>query len=243
MLKKLLMKFGAITLTVALTILSILISILITASLTMILSGEVSVFSLIIATIVPAAITPFFAYITLRLTHQVHIAEERLRQLSITDELTNSYNRRFFIETAEKALAAVRRYGGSFSIILLDVDDFKQINDTHGHAAGDKVLVAASEICSAAIRSSDLFARYGGEEFAILVHSCSPANIEKFMERIRLRLSESRVLFNSNHIGFTVSMGAATYNDETPNIDALLMRADAALYTAKRQGKNRVILA
>jgi diguanylate cyclase (GGDEF)-like protein len=242
MLHKLLKQFGVLKVTVTLTIASILISILITTILTTLLSGGISTSSIIIATVVPTVIAPLFAYITLRLTHQLDLAEERLRQISITDELTQVYNRRYFIEMARKVLAGAKRYGDSFTIIIFDIDDFKHINDTYGHAAGDQVLRALSEICMTQIRDSDTFARYGGEEFAILVPRCGPTDILKFAERIRIKLSEARVRYEQVDIQFTVSMGAGIFDSATPDLDFILTRADAALYAAKKQGKNCTVL-
>ncbi len=242
MLHKLLKQFGVLNVTVTLTIVSIVISNLITAVLTILLSGGIAASSIIIATVVPTVIAPVFAYITLRLTHQLDLAKERLRQLSITDELTQAYNRRYFIEITTKVLAGTKRYHDSFAIIIFDIDDFKGVNDTYGHAAGDQVLRMLSEICMTHIRDSDIFARYGGEEFAILVPRCSPTDIIKFAERIRIKLSEARVRYNQADIQFTVSMGAGIFDSETPDLDTILTRADAALYAAKKQGKNCTVV-
>ncbi len=240
---KLLKRLGVIKATVMLTIASVLISIVITATLTTLLSGGIGLTSMIIAIFVPTIIAPLFAYTTLRLTFQLHIAEEKLRQLSITDELTQAHNRRYFMDMAARALAGAKRYGDSFSIIIFDIDDFKRINDTYGHNAGDKVLRTISEICMAHIRDTDIFARYGGEEFAFLVPRCSPTNVLQFAERIRIKLSDARVPIDQTEIQFTVSIGAGTFDSTTPDLDTLLIRADTALYSAKKQGKNRTLLA
>lgn len=242
MLHKILKQFGVLKVTVTLTIASILISILITAGLNALLSEGIGTSSIIIATVVPTVIAPLFAYITLRLIYQLDLAEERLRKLSITDELTQAYNRRYFVEIASKVLAGAKRYGDSFAIIIFDIDDFKRVNDTYGHAAGDEVLRVLSEICITTVRDSDIFARYGGEEFAILVPRCSPTDIVKFAERIRIKLSEARVRHNQIDIQFTVSMGAGIFDSATPDLDTILTRADEALYAAKKQGKNCTVL-
>ena len=242
MLRKLLKRFGVLRVTVVITIASTLISILITAALTMFLSGGIGTSSLVIATVVPTVISPLFAYVTLRLTHQLDLAEERLRQISITDELTQAYNRRYFVEIAAMVLAGAKRYGDSFAIIIFDIDNFKRINDTYGHTAGDSVLRVLSETCKTHIRDSDIFARYGGEEFVILVPRCSPTDIMKFAERIRIKLSETRVRYDQVDIQFTVSMGAGSFDGETPNLESILTLADAALYEAKKRGKNCTVL-
>jgi len=242
MLHKLLKKFGVLRVTILLTIGSILISVFITIILGTLLSGEVGPYNFFLAVAVPAVIAPFFGYITLRLINQLDLAETRLRQLSITDELTQAYNRRYIIEMANTMLGGAKRYGNSFAIISLDIDDFKRINDTYGHAAGDKVLRALSEICMKQIRDSDIFARYGGEEFLILVPRCCPIDVMKFAERLRIKLSEARIRHDQVDIQFTVSMGAGIFDSATPDLDTILKRADAALYAAKKQGKNCTVL-
>jgi diguanylate cyclase (GGDEF)-like protein len=242
MLHKILKQIGVLKVTALLTIGSILISVLITIILRTLLSGGVRSYNIFLAAVVPAVVAPFFAYITLRLIYQLDLAEERLRQLSFTDELTQAYNRRYFIEMTSKVLAGAKRYGDSFGIIIFDIDDFKRVNDTYGHAAGDKVLRELCEICKAHIRDSDIFARYGGEEFVFLVPRCCPTDIEKFAERIRIKLSEARVRHGQMDIQFTVSMGAGIFDGATPDLDTILTRADAALYAAKKQGKNCTVL-
>lgn len=242
MLHKLLKQFGVLKVTALLTIGSILISVLITIIMTTLLSEGISSSSIFFATVVPALVAPFFGYITLRLIDQLDLAEKRMRQLSITDELTHAYNRRYLIEMTNKILAGAKRYGDSFGVIIFDIDDFKCINDTYGHVAGDKVLQVLSQICITHIRDSDIFARYGGEEFVILAPRCGPNDIVKFAEKIRTKLSEARVQHGQMDIQFTVSMGTGIFDSATPDLDTILTRADAALYAAKKQGKNCIVL-
>ena len=242
MLHKLLKQFGVLKVTIAVTIASILTSILITAALAILVLGYFGIYNVIAAVVVPAVVTPIFAYITLRLTYRLDFAEEKLRQLSMTDELTQAYNRRYFFEIATKLLAGAKRYSDSVAIIIFDIDDFKRINDTYGHIAGDKVLRVLSEACRTQIRESDIFARYGGEEFVILVPHCTPSDIIKFAERIRLTLSDARVHYDQVDIQFTVSIGVGIFNSENPELETVLARADAALYEAKKRGKNCTVL-
>jgi diguanylate cyclase (GGDEF)-like protein len=242
MLHKLLKQFGVLKVTAMLTIGSVLISVLITIILRPLLAGGIGLSDILLAVSVPAVIAPFLGYITLMLIYKLDLAETRLRQLSITDELTLAFNRRYIIEMANKMLAAAKRYGDSFAIISFDVDDFKDINDTYGHAALDKVLRAVSEICMTSVRDSDTFARYGGEEFLILVPRCCPTDVMKFAERVRTKLSEARIRHGQVDIQFTVSMGAGIFDGTTPDLDTILKRADEALYAAKKQGKNCTVI-
>ena len=163
-----------------------------------------------------------------------------MRQLAITDELTQTYNRRHFIETAEREFARARRYHEAFSVVVLDLDDFKSVNDTHGHPAGDQVLRTVSDLCRRNIRQHDTFARYGGEEFVFLLPGLDYAGACEFAERIRRRLAGTPVAFGDRLIHVTASLGVAVYHEGLSDLDSLLTHADQAMYRAKNLGKNRL---
>ncbi|MDQ2101618.1 sensor domain-containing diguanylate cyclase [Azospirillum isscasi] len=170
-------------------------------------------------------------------------SEERLRQLSITDSLTGTSNRRHFVEAAEQELARVRRYGRPASLLMLDIDHFKSINDTHGHAVGDEALRAFTAACRGLLRENDLLGRTGGEEFAILLPETDVAGARMVAERIRRRTAELAVPAGAETVRFTVSIGVACCAAGTRGVDAMLSSADEALYRAKAAGRNRVICA
>jgi diguanylate cyclase (GGDEF)-like protein len=241
MLEQFLRRFGLFVSTLILTSASILVSVSITMIVIAFTDGEFTPASFRLAILVPMLVAPLFAYPTLRLAQQLYQAKDKLHHLSTIDELTQAYNRRCFIEMAGKTLNKAKRYGEKYALIILDVDDFKQINDTYGHVAGDRVLVAISETCQASIRSSDFFARYGGEEFVFLMQLDAPANVTVFAERIRTNLSACRVPHHDGEIKFTVSMGVGIIDKDTLDVESILMRADTSLYAAKRRGKNRTI--
>ncbi len=241
MLEKLLRRYGLVPVTALVTLASVLFSVLITALIHILAQDELGPSGLLLAVLVPAIVAPIFSAITLRLTIQLYLAKDKLQQLSTIDDLTQAHNRRYFIEMAARAIESAKRYGTPFALIILDVDDFKAINDVYGHIAGDKVLTAIAGTCMESIRSSDIFARYGGDEFVFLVQLNSPAeDVRKFSERIRAELSRSRVLYDQEDIQFTVSMGIGVINGDTPDIESLLAQVDALLFKAKREGKNRV---
>ncbi|MEW5831011.1 MAG: GGDEF domain-containing protein [Chloroflexota bacterium] len=195
-----------------------------------------------LATLVPAIVAPIFSSITLRLTIQLYLAKDKLQRLSTIDDLTQARNRRYFIEMAARAIESAKRYGTPFALIILDVDDFKAINDIYGHVAGDKVLAAIAGVCMMGIRSSDIFARYGGDEFVFLIQLNNPMeDVSKFSERIRAELSQARVFYDQEDIQFTVSMGIGMIGRDAPDVEGLLAQVDALLLRAKREGKNRVI--
>jgi diguanylate cyclase (GGDEF)-like protein len=174
------------------------------------------------------------------ITERKH-AERQLEHLARTDVLTGVTNRRYFFELAAQEYARARRYGSWLAILLLDVDHFKQINDTYGHQAGDQVLQHVAAVCRRELRSIDLFARYGGEEFIALLEESSLAGARGTAERLRQRIAEAPVAIAGQPIRVTISLGLV---HEVPGaglaLESLIQRADAALYRAKSGGRNRV---
>ena len=238
MLRGLLQRAGLIRTTSAVTGLSILASVGITYVVTQTVDGGWSPTAILIAILVPAIIAPVFSYALLRLLFQLDAAEERMRELSIRDDLTQAYNRRHFIEHAKVEWERALRYGEEFAIIIFDIDDFKRINDIYGHLAGDQVLREVSRVCEKEARATDMFARYGGDEFVYLIPNSGAIDIQEFMKRVQERLSENVMKIGEDEIQIAVSMGAGRFDDEVPDFEAILSRADQALYTAKRSGGN-----
>jgi diguanylate cyclase (GGDEF)-like protein/PAS domain S-box-containing protein len=168
--------------------------------------------------------------------------EHHLTDLAITDPLTSVYNRRHFTECAEREIKRSRRSGHPFSILMIDLDHFKQINDTYGHAAGDDILVSFTDIIQPVLRKHDILGRIGGEEFALWLPDTDEKGALRLAERIRKKVEAMKVPFNSEYIGVTVSIGILSMDtlDETLTLDDLLQTADRALYRAKRNGRNRI---
>ncbi len=167
---------------------------------------------------------------------------ERLAGLARKDPLTGLPNRRALEEELPRAFARAMRAGASLSVVVLDVDRFKEVNDTHGHAAGDAVLAAVAARAAAALRGSDVIARLGGEEFAVLLPGTDLARAAEAAERIRAAVAaEPIVLGGALALDVTVSLGCAALRPEEDDGRALLARADARLYEAKRAGRNRVV--
>ena len=169
-------------------------------------------------------------------------ANEILAQLSITDGLTKLHNHRYFQDHLTREIKRVSRTHDPLSLILLDIDDFKLLNDTHGHAAGDEVLVALAAIMNDLARESDLIARYGGEEFVILVPNTDLAGAVHLAEKIRMTVESTRLIVGDSMkpIDITISLGVALFNG---NRREFFVEADKALYAAKANGKNCVIIA
>lgn len=170
---------------------------------------------------------------------------ERLRVQSSTDFLTSLPNRRAFFEAAEAEIARARRHGFGLVLLLLDVDHFKRINDSRGHAAGDRALVALTEVLRHSVRQGDVAARIGGEEFVILLSHCEREDGVRFAERLRETVSSTDVDAGDGRgpLHMTVSIGLADTQRHGPNLDALMSRADHAMYRAKRAGRDRIEVA
>ncbi len=168
--------------------------------------------------------------------------DEELRRQATTDPLTKIFNRRYFFEVAQSEFERSQRYQRALSIIIFDLDHFKQVNDTYGHGAGDEVLCRLTEECQSSLREHDVFARYGGEEFIILLPETDLEQAAEIAKRIRKYRAETPLDIGLASISLTISFGVASLGDENLPLDELLLRADKALYQAKEAGRNRVIL-
>lgn len=166
--------------------------------------------------------------------------ELELARMARTDVLSGLNNRRSFMKLAETELSRAARYGGSMSVLMLDIDHFKRINDTHGHQVGDRVIQRLAALCQEKLRDLDVIGRMGGEEFAVTMPSTGHAEALVVAERLRQAVAAECVALQQGlPLRFTVSMGVTTQTNES-NLDTLLDQADKALYKAKNSGRNRV---
>jgi len=166
---------------------------------------------------------------------------EKLEALSYTDPLTRTYNRRFLMKDLEKEMLRARRNQTSLSLVLLDIDHFKTINDTYGHQNGDQVLVSIADVTMKKMRCHDIVARYGGEEFVIVLPETFLPDALLVAERLRESVQEIRFPSPMESLTVTLSLGVATLStDIVDGSDSLIRRADEALYRAKKNGRNRV---
>jgi len=164
-----------------------------------------------------------------------------LKQLSITDSLTGLYNHAEFYRLLTEELKRSRRYGSPVSLLMLDIDYFKRINDTHGHQAGDNVLLVLADMIVKAVRPVDKAARYGGEEFAVILPETDAAGALLTAERLRERVEEKLInIGRGRTVGITVSIGVAGFPGDAQTEDTLVGKADEAMYASKVAGRNRV---
>ncbi|QLC72894.1 sensor domain-containing diguanylate cyclase [Pseudomonas sp. LPB0260] len=169
--------------------------------------------------------------------------EGELQRLATTDVLTQSSNRRHFFDCALREFEHARQFGTPLAFLLLDIDDFKQINDSYGHQVGDQVLQRLAQCGATVLRRGDLFGRIGGEEFAALFPGCEPALAKQIAERLQREVKRLGFSHQGKTFGITVSQGLTSLAPTDLSLDALFARADAAMYVAKRQGKNQIVFA
>lgn len=178
-----------------------------------------------------------------RIDSKRRAGERMLAQAALNDSLTNLPNRRMFNEFAEAELARAKGQAGAFWLLILDIDHFKNINDTAGHDMGDEVLVALGQKLKDSVRELDLVCRMGGEEFSIILSGSSHQEAEIIAERIRQNIEQLEVKgWTDQHGPITTSIGCAT-NEQRSTIEDIVKMADSALYKAKQQGRNQVVFA
>ena len=163
------------------------------------------------------------------------------KRMSHHDSLTGIFNHQHFISEAERVLRLLQKKLGHACLVSIDLDHFKQVNDTHGHAMGDAVLKRAVAICQQHLRPTDLFGRLGGEEFGILLHECSREQGMDIANRIRITIGTTPMEEDGDGISISASVGLASTDSSGYELQRLCKEADAALYRAKRAGRNRVI--
>jgi diguanylate cyclase (GGDEF)-like protein len=247
MITRFLRRYGLWPVIAAVTLISIGLSIAISAFVQVVVLGIGMPASAWLVTVgCPLLIAPVMSFHSFKLLLQLDRAHEDLRVVSITDHLTGVANRRHFmaqlLEAAERGL----RDSTPFSVALVDIDNFKAINDQHGHLGGDEVLRQLARTCAAQVREGDTFARFGGEEFAVLLPHTGIEHAMHWLERLREHVAALRVELPTGSIGVTVSIGLAAPAPLAAHADGqintALFLADQALYRAKREGKNRVAL-
>lgn len=165
---------------------------------------------------------------------------QTIQSMAITDELTGLYNRRKFYDTAVQEFERSRRYQRPLSVIMLDIDHFKKVNDTYGHAIGDQVLQGLAHVIKGNLRQVDILARYGGEEFVILLPETTVEEALRTAERLRTSTADATLPTRVGNMSVTISLGVINQDESCRNLEELLDRSDQALYASKRTGRNKV---
>ncbi len=192
------------------------------------------------AYVVPVVVTPMISWPLVGLLLQVHQSEEKMRDLASHDSLTGLLSRHAFLENGNSYISLAKRDQNLFSVLIIDLDHFKSINDKYGHPAGDAVLKLFADVVNSVSRNSDIIGRLGGEEFALVLPSTSSDEAVEFSHRLHQAIAKAVLKYKSNMIKYTVSIGLTSYHfDSDDTLDSLLADADIALYQAKNGGRNR----
>jgi len=163
-----------------------------------------------------------------------------VEQMAVTDGLTGLYNRRYFQQALERELSRADRGGGSLALLLLDIDHFKVLNDTYGHAIGDAVLKKIATVLHETLRKGDVLARYGGEEFVVLLPQATYQGAQEFAQRVWKAVGTAKIHPAGRGHRVTASVGWALLPDDADTAEALVDAADRALYFAKESGRDKV---
>lgn len=191
--------------------------------------------------VVPALITPPITILVLSMAYQLAEAKAALADAALSDPLTGITNRRFFVAQAEIEIARAQRLGEPLSVLVVDIDHFKDINDTYGHGVGDHVLQCVVAACSGALRAGDSFSRFGGDEFVALLPGTSAETAMGVAEKLRALIEQLELRAIGPKAGVTLSIGVAALQPDASTWQSMLEAADRNLYIAKTSGRNRAV--
>lgn len=181
------------------------------------------------------------AYITTMLAADIRFAVDKIKQVSDTDDLTGLYNMRAFSGMLQRAFKQAVRHSHPLSLVMIDSDNLKLVNDNHGHESGNRLLQHLVRCVNDELRGSDVMARFGGDEFVVLLPETNRRGAQELAERIRRSVEVSRVDIRGGAMNTTVSIGIASYPEDGGNLEVILDKADKAMYRAKQRGRNRVV--
>jgi len=206
------------------------------------LSYSVGLFAPETFTMLMAKFSPFLlvAYVTSMLASDILHAKQRITLLSQTDDLTGLLNMRAFNNVLEKEIARVTRYAQPFTVIMIDVDGLKSVNDQYGHTTGSRLITTIAQSIKDSVRTTDVLARYGGDEFVVLMTHTSTEHARMAAERIRAAIHNTAFDMKGNRISTTVSIGIASFPESVAEAAEVLDKADIALYKSKQSGRDRV---
>ena len=239
-----LLRMGLVRSLIVCTSIATTTSVLCTAAVMLLMPDSRAYFwyNMIVAVASPLLSAPGLALIAFAMVYKLDETQTALTLAAETDALTGVANRRYFMAQAERAFADARATGTAFAVVMIDIDHFKAINDTHGHSIGDEVLLDVAQACKQALRAGDCFARFGGEEFVALLHRTDGAGAAVIAEVLRKTVA-GLAFENRRPPAVTVSLGVASYLARSESLHDILNEADRQLYAAKAAGRNRVMAA
>jgi diguanylate cyclase (GGDEF)-like protein len=234
---------GVAPVTILVTLAIVVASLLFTSIALFLHDGAVTRFSLFLAALAPAIIAPPIIVMFARLLVRIARMEEHMRDLATYDALTGLLSRHAIFEKAQALVDVALRSEAPLGVLFLDMDHFKDVNDTYGHETGDRVLQETALLIEAVKRKSDLAGRLGGEEFLVVLPETDASGAERMAEKLRLAVGEQRFRTEGSSFSVTVSIGASILEPWGPeDLDALITRADTAMYVSKANGRNRVTM-
>jgi len=239
-LSSLLLRVGQRRALVALTLLVLVGAVAVAQLVISVLGHGDRVIAAASASLASLLLAPLFGSLLLRLVFELDATRKKLAELVIRDELTGISNRRHFMATLQREWDLARRHSSIGTLLLIDADGFKRVNDTYGHLCGDAVLREMAAVIGGSLRHVDLLARFGGEEFIVFLPHTDSFGALDVAERIRSRVQAAQVTWQSVQISVTVSIGVAPIRRELPTLDWMIHEADTALYAAKAAGRNCV---
>lgn len=240
--KNLVTRVGPAFATIVMTVAAVVASVGITFFILDTFGNGVEPLVLMVAIVAPMTIAPVIGGMLIKLIYQINQLEEEQRYLACSDELTGLRSRRAFLENFELLREQAKRDGSILSVAIIDIDNFKSINDTYGHGGVDALLKSFAGILKKNLRKSDLVGRIGGEEFAMVFLHHDPEKAMKALEKVRIHTQKNVVDYLKQKIKCTISVGVVQWcSHELADVEVLMRQADESLYHAKKTGKNRVI--
>jgi len=232
-------KLGRVKTIIVIALIAIIGSVLVFIPIGYLLLGEIHPVDIIIAMLIPMIISPIISWYTVGLIFKIHNLEVKMRELATFDSLTKVMSRKAFLTNALTIYELMQRNKLSLAILYIDIDNFKNINDTYGHIVGDEVLKDFGHILKEYKRGSDLVGRLGGEEFAIVLPKTDVEGATTFADNLRKTVNNSIVKYKDITISYTISIGISVL-DQNNHVDFnnLIKQSDEALYFAKNSGKN-----
>jgi len=235
-------KIGRVGTVAIITAFSIVFSAAIVAISFRLYGRELDSFIIAISILTPAIVAPSITWIIVGFIVKIHELETEMRSLATYDMLTGVMTRRAFLENSESLYQVALRSKSPLSIAYIDIDDFKAINDTNGHAGGDEILKAFGSIMQTHKRKNDLAGRIGGEEFALTLPNTDIEGATQLSKVLWKSAKEARIDYSKDSLQYTLSIGIAQLDTNNPvDLEKLISQADKALYRAKEQGKNRIV--
>jgi diguanylate cyclase (GGDEF)-like protein len=222
------------------TAVSVACAVVLTACATRLPDGAVDFSLMRVAAEIAAVIAFIISFLVVDAIRRILKGKRSVERLAMTDDLTGLANRRAFLVAAERAIAQIDDVGRSSTLLIVDLDHFKRVNDVYGHRAGDQALQAAAQALARSVREGDFVGRLGGEEFVVLVDAADEETARRAAESARAAIAAMRVTTPNGEIAVTASIGCSALVAED-SVSAALERADEALYAAKRAGRNQIV--